>query len=311
MNTALAEKSYEGETMKDSMVVMQNVTKAFGKNQILRDLNWEIPKGAVVGLLGVNGAGKSTLIRCLLGLLKPDSGRLKIEGHDVWNLPDEMKARIGFVDQKPKLYPWMKGKFLLKHIGSFYPVWNQAMLEQLAERWKTPLDKKFGSLSPGQQHKVAILAALGNEPDLLVLDEPVSSLDPVARRNFLKSLLDHSSDGQRTVLFSTHITSDVERVASHVAILVDGQVAWFDELDNLKDRVKRWRIHSEQKLPDDFSVEAAIRLNVNGRSATVVVADASKQSIQEIGQRYDAEVSVEDLNLEEIFMELHGEEVIQ
>ena len=311
MKNALAESVHENETMKDSMVVMQSVNKAFGKNQILRDLNWKIPKGAVVGLLGVNGSGKSTLIRCLLGLLKPDSGSLTIENHDVWDLPDEIKARLGFVDQRPKLYPWMKGKYLLKHIGSFYPAWNQVMVEQLAQQWKTPLDKKFGSLSPGQQHKLAILAALGNEPDLLVLDEPVSSLDPVARRNFLTSLLDHSSDGERTVLFSTHITSDVERVASHVAILVDGQIGWFDELDNLKDRVKRWRVFSEQKLPSDFSLDGAIRLNVDGRSATVVVADAADQLIQEVRHRYDAEVSVEDLNLEEIFMELHGEEVIQ
>ena len=185
------------------------------------------------------------------------------------------------------------------------------MVERLAARWKTPLDKKFGALSPGQQHKLAILAALGNEPDLLVLDEPVSSLDPIARRDFLKSLLDLSGNGERTVLFSTHITSDVERVASHVAILVDGQIRWFDELDNLKDRVKRWRVFSEQELPRDFSVKNAIRQSVDGRSATVIVADAADQLIDETGQQYNADISVEDLNLEEIFMGLHGEEVVQ
>lgn len=311
MKSALTENGHAGETSEDSMVVMRNVCKSFGKDEVLRDLNWAIPGGAVVGLLGVNGSGKSTLIRCLLGLLKPDSGNLTIDGHDVGDLPDQIKARIGFVDQKPKLFPWMQGKQLLKHFGSFYPNWNQPMLEQLAQRWDTPLNKRFGSLSPGQQHKLAILAALGNEPDLLVLDEPVSSLDPIARRNFLRSLLDHSSDGKRTVLFSTHITSDLERVASHVAILVDGQIAWFDELDNLKDRVKRWRVLGSQKLPGDFSVEGAIHQNVDHRSATVVIADATDQLLQQTRQRYDVEVSVEDLNLEEIFMELHGEEAIQ
>ena len=315
MKFALAENGSEdediGATMNNPMVVMRNVSKAFEKNEILRDLSWEIPKGAVVGLLGVNGSGKSTLIRCLLGLLKPDSGSLTIDDHDVWDMPDEIKARIGFVDQTPRLFPWMKGKHLLGHIGSFYPNWNQPMLDKLAQQWKTPLDQRFASLSPGQQHKLAILSALGNEPDLLVLDEPVSSLDPIARRDFLKSLLDHSSDGQRTVLFSTHITSDVERVATHVAILVGGQIAWFDELDNLKDRVKRWRVLGVEKLPNDFSVAGAIRQNVAGRSATVVIADATETASQETRQRYDAEVMVEDLNLEEIFMELHGEEVIQ
>ena len=312
MKSALVEDidAGKGETSADS-VVIRGVHKSFGDSQILRDLNWSIPKGAVVGLLGVNGSGKSTLIRCLLGLLKPDSGSLTIQGHDVWNLPDEIKSRIGFVDQKPKLYPWMKGKHLLRHIGSFYPNWNQPMLEKLAQQWKTPLDKRFGSLSPGQQHKLAILTALGNEPDLLVLDEPVSSLDPIARRDFLKSLLDHSSDGNRTVLFSTHITSDVERVASHVAVLVDGKIAWFDELDNLKDRVKRWRVLSDENLPNHFSVLGSMRETVEGRSATVVVADAPEALLQQTRQKYDVDVTIENLNLEEIFMELHGEEVIQ
>jgi len=292
-------------------VVMRGVSKAYGKKQILRELDWEIPAGAVVGLLGVNGSGKSTLIRCLLGLLKPDSGTLTIDGHDVWDLPDETKAQIGYVDQQPQLFPWMKGRQLLKHLGSFYPDWNQTMLEALAERWKTPLNQTFGSLSPGQQHTLAILSALGNDPNLLVLDEPVSSLDPIARRDFLKSLLDHSRDGQRTILFSTHITSDLERVASHVAILVDGKIKWFDELDNLKDRVKRWRIHGRDELPADLTVDGAIHVKVEGRSATVVVTDAAAEAVAVTGQRYDAEVSVEDLNLEEIFMELHGEEAAE
>jgi len=311
MSSVLSEYQNGDVAMKDSAIVIQGVSKTFGKQQILRDLDWEIPAGAVVGLLGVNGSGKSTLIRCMLGLLKPDSGNLTMLGQDVWDLPSETKARIGYVDQQPKLFPWMKGKQLLEHIGSFYPSWDQAMLEQLAERWKTPLDQTFGSLSPGQQHKLAILSALGNDPDVLVLDEPVSSLDPVGRRDFLKSLLGHSRDRQRTILFSTHITSDLERVASHVAVLVDGQIRWFDELDNLKDRLKRWRVIGERELPADFSVEGAMHVKVDGRSATVLVADADEDAITATSQRYDAEVSVEDLNLEEIFMELHGEGVAQ
>ncbi len=311
MSSVLSEYQKEDVAMDDSAIVMRGVNKTFGKNQVLRDLDWEIPAGAVVGLLGVNGSGKSTLIRCLLGLLKPDSGSLTIQGHDVWDLPDEIKARIGYVDQQPKLFPWMKGKQLLKHIGSFYPNWDQGMLEKLAEQWKTPLDQTFGSLSPGQQHKLAILSALGNDPDFLVLDEPVSSLDPIGRRDFLKSLLDHSRDRPRTILFSTHITSDLERVASHVTVLVEGQIRWFDELDNLKDRLKRWRVSSEQDLPADFSVEGAMQVKVQGRSATVLVADAAEDAITVTSQRYNAEVLVEDLNLEEIFMELHGEGVAQ
>ena len=233
-------------------VVMRGVAKSFGDNQVLQNLDFEVGRGAVVGLIGVNGSGKSTLLRCLLGLLKPNAGEITIDGEDVWNLSPEIKARIGYVDQHPKFFPWMRSRHLLKYIGSFYPRWNEPLLNELAGRWAAPLDQSFGSLSPGQQQKVAILAALGAEPDLLILDEPVSSLDPAARREFLKSLLEIARDENRSIVFSSHITSDLERVASHVAILAGGRIRWFDELDDLKDRVKRLRVRSTNPASDRF-----------------------------------------------------------
>ena len=297
--------------LSDMSVSVRGISKSFGKQPVITNLDWEIPAGAIVGLLGVNGSGKSTLIQCMLGLLRLDAGEISIAGHDVWDLPDEVKARVGYVNQQPKLFPWMQGRQLLKHIGSFYPNWNGGLLEDLAKRWKIPLEQNFGSLSPGQQHKLAILTALGNDPDLLILDEPVSNLDPIARREFLRSLLDHSRDEHRTILFSTHITSDLERVASHVAILVDGKIGWFDELDNLKDRVKRWRIRCERELPQDLELDGAVRVQVNGQTATAVMTGTSEATVAEARQRLGVDISVEDLNLEDIFMELHGEEVSQ
>lgn len=311
MSSVMSEHKSTERNLSGVNVSVRGVSKSFGKQQVITNLDWEIPVGAIVGLLGVNGSGKSTLIQCMLGLLRPDAGEISIAGHDVWDLPDDIKARIGYVTQQPKFFPWMKGRHLLKHVGSFYPNWNEVLLDELAENWKTPLDQNFGSLSPGQQHKLAILSALGNDPDLLILDEPVSNLDPIARREFLRSLLDHSRVEHRTILFSTHITSDLERVASHVAILVDGKIGWFDELDNLKDRVKRWRIRCERELPQNLKLDGALRVQVTGRTATAVMADTSEAAVAEVSQRLDADVSVEDLNLEDIFMELHGEEAQQ
>ena len=289
-------------------VEIRSVTKSFGKIRVLDDLSWSIPSGSVIGLLGVNGSGKSTLIRCLLGLLKPNAGQITIDGHDVWDLPNQVKARIGYVDQHPKLYPWMRGKHLLRYIGSFYPHWNAGLIEDLAARWHVPLNQSFGSLSPGQQHKVAILAALGNEPDLLVLDEPVSPLDPLARREFLKSLLEIVAEKERTVLFSTHITSDLERVASHVAILSHGKIRWFDELDEIKDRIKRVHMRANAPLSSELHVPGAVAVTIDGKTATAVVANWKHELAEQIQQRYDVEVEVEDLNLEEIFLELHDGE---
>lgn len=289
------------------------VSKSFGSTLVLDRLDWSIESGSVVGLLGLNGSGKSTLLRCMLGLLKVDTGEIRIDGEDAWDLSDETKARLSFVDQHPRLFPWMSGSQLLQHIGSMYPRWNEQLVCDVAKEWDVPLEKRFGALSPGQQQKVAILSALGNEPDLLVLDEPVSSLDPLARRSFLRSLLAITQDADRTVLLSTHITSDLERVASHIAVLNEGQIRWFDELDELKDRVKRLRLRSRSatlsgNLPDNMTVPNSIRLTVTGKTATAVVGNWSEETHQKLSQDYDVDVQVEDLNLEDIFLEVHDSE---
>ena len=289
-------------------IEIQNVVKSFGKHRVLDNLSWSIPDGAVVGLLGVNGSGKSTLIRCILGLLKPCQGSITIDGEDAWDLSDQTKAKTGYVDQHPVLYPWMRGKHLLKYIGSFYPRWNEELLERFAKDWDVPLNQTFGSLSPGQQHKLAILAALGNQPDLLILDEPVSSLDPLARREFLKSLLELVAEQKQTVLFSTHITSDLERVASHVAILSRGKIRWFDELDEIKDRVKRVRLRSSSGFPRDFAIPNAFGLSVVNHTATAVIPDWDETAADQLRERWGADIEIEDLNLEEIFLELHDED---
>jgi ABC-2 type transport system ATP-binding protein len=286
-------------------IEISKLSKSFAKHKVLRELDWSIAAGAVVGLLGTNGAGKTTLIQCLLGLLKADSGRVLIDGEDSWDLSVRTKARIGYVDQRPKFYPWMNGSDLLKYVGAMYPHWNAALCAEYAKQWDVPLSKPFGKLSPGQQQKIAILTALGNEPDLLILDEPVSSLDPLARRAFLKSLLEIARDEDRTILFSTHITSDVERVATHVAFLHDGRIQWFDELDVTKERIRRLRFRSKQRFPASFAIPGALHIQVDGSMAVAAVAATSEADIDAVCARYDATVDVEKLNLEEIFLELH------
>lgn len=286
-------------------IEVSGLCKSFGKHTVLRDVDWSIPKGAVVGLLGTNGSGKTTLIQCLLGMLRADSGSVVIDGEDAWDLSAGAKARIGYVDQRPKFYPWMNGADLLKYVGAMYPHWNDSLCAEYAKQWDVPLTKSFGKLSPGEQHKVAILTALGNEPDLLILDEPVSSLDPLARRAFLKSLLDIARDENRTILFSTHITSDVERVASHVAFLHDGRIQWFDELDVTKEHIRRLRFRSKQRFPASFAIPGALHIQIDGSMAVAAVAETSDADIDAVCARYDASVEVEELNLEEIFLELH------
>jgi len=195
---------------------------------------------------------------------------------------------------------------MLAYTGSFYPHWNDTLLERLAREWEIPLEQRCQTLSEGQAQKVAILVALGHEPDLLVLDEPASSLDPVARRDFLNTLLSLVADRRRTIVLSTHITSDIERVADRVAILRDGRISYSGELDVLKDSVKRLHVSSVHGLPDRFDLPGVLHQRVVGNDALVSVASYTPEMKEQIETELDASVEVQDLNLEDIFVELHA-----
>jgi ABC-2 type transport system ATP-binding protein len=169
--------------------------------------------------------------------------------------------------------------------------------------WQLDAWAKVDRMSVGQQQKLSILLAIGHEPDLLVLDEPAAGLDPDARRNFVCAVLDLVGKG-RTVVFSTHITSDLERVADRVVILEKGCVLIDEELDRLKERIKRLHITSGTILPSNFSISRAIRFERNGAAALATVINASPEMIQEIERRWNVSVEVEDLNLEDIFLEV-------
>lgn len=291
--------------MTPPVITIQQLTKRFGSKSVLQGVDLEIPAGSVVGLVGTNGAGKSTLIKCLLGLLRPTAGTIRLMDEDPWNLSASSKSRLGYVPQLVRLYPWMKVRHVVAYTSAFYDGWDTAWTAMLLERWELPTDHRVGTLSPGQLQKLSLVLALGHRPDLLVLDEPVASLDPVARREFLRSLLEHCQDERHTVLFSTHITSDLERVASHLAILKNGRVALFDELDSVKDRVKRLRVTSSKALPPNFAVRGALRSEVAGNQALIAVADLDESLVGEVCSQWQADVTVEDLNLEDIFLELH------
>lgn len=288
-----------------TIIEAQAVRKRFGRNEVLRGTTLQIPRGAIVGLVGTNGAGKSTLIKCLLGLLRPDSGTVKLFGEDSWTLSAESKGRLGYVPQTVQLYPWMKVDQVVRYVAAFYPHWDGAWSNELLDRWQLPRDHRIGPLSPGQMQKLGLVLALGHRPELLILDEPVAALDPLARREFLRAMMEVTNDTQHTVLFSTHITSDLERVASHVALLQNGQIALYDELDAVKDRVKRLRIRAHDPLPANFQVRGALRVKVDGANALAAVADLDDRLVSELSEAWRADVSVEDLNLEDIFLELH------
>jgi len=291
--------------MSEPVLNVKQLQKSFGAKEVLAGINLSLEPGTVLGLLGANGSGKTTLIKCALGLIRPTGGSVSVFGENSWDLSASAKARLGYVPQEVVSYPWMRVRQVVAYTAAFYPQWNHAFVQDLCTRWHLPLEERVGSLSTGQLQTVGIVLALGHEPEFLVLDEPVASLDPSARRQFLRTLLEALEDRPQTILFSTHITSDLERVAQSVAILGDGKIRFHGELDDLKDRVKRLRITSRHALPASFAVPGALRCEVAGSHATVSVADFDERLVAQMRETWDADVVVNDLNLEEIFVEMH------
>jgi ABC-2 type transport system ATP-binding protein len=207
----------------------------YGGKPVLQNLDWQLQPGQVVGLLGRNGAGKTTLLETLLGLRQPQAGSVMLFGQAAGQLNDAARARIGYVPQQNNLFEELKADELLAYFRGFYPRWNAAKVDSLLARWEVPRDITIGRMSGGQQQRLSIIRALAHEPDLLVLDEPVASLDPLARRDFLRELIEQVLDRGTTVVFSTHILSDLERVAFNVAFLQAGRIALQAPLDQLLD----------------------------------------------------------------------------
>jgi ABC-2 type transport system ATP-binding protein len=295
-----------GDAGGSPVISLQELGKVIGGKAILSDISVDIEPGSIVGLLGKNGAGKTSLIDVLLGFSPPSSGSSRVFGESSFNLPAAAKRRIGFVPQQDELLDSLTGAQQLALNAALHPIWDEALIDRLIREWQVPLDRRIQVLSGGERQKLATLLALGHEPDLLVLDEPASSLDPVARRQFLRELLEIAESPTRTVLFSTHIVSDLERVASKVWIIRDGRLVWAGDLDTLKESVVRVTLLARDALPAHLGIDGAVSQRSDGRRAQLVLTDWQDERQRELADRFGADVTVERLGLEEIFVELHS-----
>jgi ABC-2 type transport system ATP-binding protein len=270
--------------------------------QILKELDLELYQGQVVGLLGKNGAGKSTLMDVLLGFALPTSGKCSLFGDDSARMRASTKARIGFVPQSDELMGLMTGSQHLALAASFYDNWDRALIQRLASEWHVPLDRRTARMSGGERQKLATLMALGHCPELLVMDEPASGLDPVARRQFMRTILDIASDTSRAILYSSHIVGDIERTASHVWMMREGEMLWRGELDQLKESVVRLQIRAGHELDAALRLPGQLELSVTGRTATATLRDWRPALLQELEALTGAQIEVEALGLEDIFL---------
>ena len=224
--------------MSSAALHAHNLHLSYKGHAALQGVSFDVPEGAVVGLVGRNGAGKSTLLRCLTGLTLPDRGECALLGCPSAALDDATRARLGYVNQNGDLLPWLTVWQNITTVGSFYPQWKAERAHTLCARLELNEKTRADKLSVGDQQKLALVLALAHDPDVLLLDEPVASLDPLARREFMRLLFEGAETRQRprTVLLSSHLLTDLERVVSHVVFLRDGQVQLQGRWDDLQEQ---------------------------------------------------------------------------
>lgn len=292
--------------MAESVIRTASLVKDIDGRAVLRDFTVDVPAGQVVGLVGKNGAGKTTLFDLLLGFALPTAGSSQLFGADSTALPAAAKARIGFVPQSDELVGLMTGAQQLGLVASLHRHWDQALIDRLAREWELPLGRRISTLSGGERQKLSTLCALGHKPDLLVLDEPAASLDPVARRRFMQEILSIAGESTRTMLYASHIVGDLERVASHIWVLREGRLVWQGELDALKETVVRLHLRAERELVSTLRVPNQLQGVVEGRTASFVVRGWSDAVLDPLQQELDVRIEVEPLGLEEIFLALHA-----
>lgn len=279
---------------------LRGLQLSYGKQQVLKTLDWQLPGGQVVGLLGRNGAGKTTLLEAMLGLRDLQSGSVQLFGETGPMLSDAVRARIGYVPQRSDLFEGFTPDQLLAYFRSFYPRWNTAKVDGLMSRWDIPRDQPIARLSGGQQQRLSIIRALAHEPDLLVLDEPVASLDPAGRRDFLRELVDQVLDRGTTVVLSTHILSDLERVAFNVAFMRDGKIGVQGPLDELLENTRQITGDSQvvHALVARHGAQVLQRKSLANTQEQVLIKFAAGCALDADAQQ------LQSVNLEELFMEL-------
>lgn len=289
--------------LQSSALTITGLTKRFGTQIVLDSLDWAVPAGRVVGLLGRNGAGKSTLIRCVLGLSPIDAGLVDIYGDQLPKLNPQTLHRIGYVPQSFDLFPWMRVHQYLSFHKAFYARWDTELVTGLLGRWEVDSKKKIGELSQGQRQKLAIIRAIAPDPDLLLLDEPVASLDPQTRRFFLDELLKLTRRPGKTVVFSTHITTDLERADAEIALLKSGRIQFSCVLPELKARVRRAALSGT--LPSEYWRHPGIlRQVLDPADPHWLVDGISDEVVASLAAGFGATVEMQPMSLEDIFIEL-------
>ena len=298
--------------MNDDVISVENLVKYFDGRCVLDDITLRVPKGCIYGLLGRNGAGKTTMIRILLGLEPATRGQTFLFGDESTNLPAKVRGKIGSVAEGHNLIQNYRVSRLIKLCKDLSLQWNDESFDHLIETFRLPTDRRVRELSIGMRAQLNLALAMAIDPELLILDDPTLGLDTVARRQFLELAIEIIQKQGRTILFSSHILSDVERIADRVGILTAGKLVVNCPLEQLKERVKKLRVIFDESAPANLYLTEIINQHSEGREMILTVANWNERK-QALLETFKPSSCVEvPMSLEDIFIECtrpHSESV--
>jgi ABC-2 type transport system ATP-binding protein len=288
-----------------TVIEIRNVTRRFGTKLALDNVSLSVPRGGVFGLIGGNGAGKTTLLKHLMGMLQPQSGSVRVFGLDPIAQPVGVLSRMGYLSEERDLPNWMRVRELIRYTQAFYPTWDELFAEELRDMFELDPNAKVRGLSRGQRARAGLLVALAHRPELLVLDEPSSGLDPVVRRDILGAIIRTIAHEGRTVVFSSHLLDEVERVADHVAMIHNGRVVLADSMDDLKESYRRVTLRFESPVLEPPKLLGGMNTEGAGSEWTYIcnIANGDTSQIRGAAESLGAHVVDESLlTLDEIFV---------
>ena len=288
--------------MSEIVIEAAGLTRYYGREKVVDSLDLRIERGTVYGFLGRNGAGKTTTLRILLGLLHPTRGRSALLGCDSQALTPEIKARVGYLAEGHHLFGWMRIGEHAEFLRSFHRTWNAEWFDATLERFGLNAKKKVSHLSRGQRAQAALALCLAPQPEVLILDDPTLGLDPVVRRDVLESVIETIQREGRTVLFSSHILADVERVADRIGILEAGVLRADCSLTTFKERVRRVRCRFAGGRRA-IETPGLLRAHWLDKEAVLTLAQFEERRLEELRALGADEVEVLDASLEDLFID--------
>jgi ABC-type multidrug transport system ATPase subunit len=294
--------------MTELVVEINNLSRNFGDTAALDSIDYRASRGKVYGLVGANGAGKTTLIKHMLGLYRAKSGTVRIFGEDPVRNPESTLKHIGYLSEERDIPDWMSITELMRYTSAFHGGWDQSYANELLNTFSLDPSKKIKTLSRGMRAQVALISAVAHRPDLLILDEPSSGLDAIVRKDILNAVVRTISEEGRTVIFSSHLLEEVERLSDHVTMIHEGKIALDSSLEIINSNHHYSSVRFNEPMVAPPQLDSVKAISGEGRFWSVIhhgPADALLRSLQTIGGEI---VESRHATLEEVFVSKVGRE---